>query len=133
MPNDTQNPGCPLCGGAMEPVEVRNSLSRYVGRYICNHCGAMEAMFGLGKMHPDGRECLYFEQVHGSLALVNSKINGFKQLAVVPPANRKFVREYITAVNERMEVSEADAVDIVGESMFVAELTWTEKEPSRDR
>lgn len=121
-------PTCPICAEPMELNEVRNSLSRYIDRYICNRCGAMEAMFGLAKMHPDGRECLWFEEVHGDLALVNEKINGFKKLASVAPGNVEFVRRYIDAVNNRMGHTDQEVLEIISNSMFIAELTWTPRE-----
>ena len=37
---------CIGCGGPMDPVEVRNALSRYKHGYICSNCGVTEAMTG---------------------------------------------------------------------------------------
>lgn len=132
MPENTQPTGCPICGTPMEPVEVRNSLSRYTDRYICNRCGAMEAMFGLDKMHPDGRECLYHEPVYHRLALVNEKINGFKELAIIPAANLEFVLDYIARVNKAMGYGAREVLDIVSNSMFTAELTWAPANDERN-
>lgn len=60
---------CPRCGeNRMNPIAVRNSLSRYAKVYICNQCGMDEAMrdmtgqplplsqWGMVKAFDDGTE-----------------------------------------------------------------------------
>lgn len=38
---------CPACGEKkLNPVMVRNALSRYKSTYICSDCGTLEAVTG---------------------------------------------------------------------------------------
>lgn len=118
---------CPLCSGPMDPVEVRNALSRYVDRYICSPCGNREAVLGLpNKLHPSGRECLYYDGT-GPVMRVNEKINGYQRFMDASQADDDFIRAYVIAVNERHGIGEKEANDIVAKSMFSADLTFVDE------
>ncbi|APQ42321.1 hypothetical protein PBI_RICH_61 [Mycobacterium phage Rich] len=109
---------CPLCAKPLNPVEVRNALSRYTDRYICDRCGTVEA-FTLARLNdnPNARTCLYFDEVMG-VALVNETEAGYVPIWEAPPmVSYDWVRRYVDAVNERHGISVEDKFDIVGASM----------------
>lgn len=57
---------CPACGvEPLDPVEVRNALSRYCSKYICSQCGvreAFEGFFWIGVKFPVKVE---YDHLHG--------------------------------------------------------------------
>lgn len=109
---------CPLCAGWLDPVEVRNALSRYTDRYICSACGNVEALT-LARLNdnPNARTCLYFDEVMG-VGLVNEEQPGYLPVWRKPPrAEHEWVRHYVDVVNTRVGLSRDDAMTIVGRSM----------------
>ncbi|CPR78954.1 hypothetical protein [Mycobacteroides abscessus] len=110
---------CPLCADIMAEPEVRNSLSRFVDSYICNQCGMAEALLNITQQ---ARRCLYFDEIGGTM-IVTEDEPGYHPFAITFPRGPKaisWIETYVKAVNERLGLTEKDAIDIVTSSMFGA-------------
>ncbi|MBE5453468.1 hypothetical protein E3G52_000332 [Mycobacteroides abscessus] len=106
---------CPLCGTTLTFPLVRNSLSRFIDTYICNRCGTGEALLNITRR----RVCLYWDEVMG-IALVEAHEPGYYPFAT--PASAEFADGYVAAVNKRIGITPAEALDIVASSMAVSHV-----------
>jgi hypothetical protein len=118
---------CPTCSGPLNPILVRNSLSRYTNDYICNECGRIEA-FALGAMNRlpgEPREVLYYDGT-GPIMLVTEDEPGF--IEIFPwrgdktASEQAWIKDYVEKVNTRHGLTPGQAHNVVASSMFAQRI-----------
>lgn len=113
---------CPLCQTELDPVPVRNALSRYVNDYICSSCGNVEALTValIGSRTTGDSDCLYFDLVGGIMRVVDNE-PGYYPLFPHPSEDETWCRGYVDAVNHLHGHSKGEVLRIVASSMFGAQ------------
>lgn len=119
MSTETTATNCPLCRADLDPIPVRNAISRYDSEaYICSKCGTMEGL-AMPVVHdrlPAGtpRTVLYFDEVIGIVKVTENEA-GFRPLFPTP-FEQSWARAYVDKVNNRLGCDSSTAFKIVASS-----------------
>jgi len=111
---------CVYCGLPLEPVEVHNSLSRWLkDTYICNPCGEFEAGIDLGRFSRHEVHKLAFTAIHdGSIGLAVEGQRGYYPLKHPPFESYALACTFANGLNRLAGLDERAALVIVCSSLF---------------